>query len=84
MIVWLQLKLLLHKSVARQVRVALKVLPQNPAVLVVVPTITIITLVPSQASVADGLTKFQALPDSTVWFGEQVTAGGAVSTTVTV
>src|SRR6266436_5315226 len=68
---WLHLELLVQWSLACQVRVALKVFPEKPAVFVVVPTIEIITLVPSQASVADGGAKFQVVPYSTVWLGEQ-------------
>src|SRR5438105_1392348 len=65
-------------------RVALKVFPQKPAVFVVVPTMEIITLVPSQASGADGGAKFQVVPYSTVWVGEQLKFGGMVSSTVMV
>jgi hypothetical protein len=56
--VWLQTAELPHASVARQVRVALKVSPH--AALVTVPTIAIL-FVP-QVSVAVGLSNVQGAP----------------------
>jgi hypothetical protein len=81
--VWLQVIELLHESVALHSRVALKVCPQKPAVLVVVLTMERTRLVPSQRSMAEGGIKVQVVPASTVSLGGQVTAGGAESTTVT-
>jgi hypothetical protein len=69
-----------HASVARQVRVALKVFPQ--AGFVTVPTITML-FVP-QVSVAVGALKVQGAAHSTVLLLAQVITGGVVSTTVTV
>ena len=82
--VWLHTALLLHASVARQVRVALNVLPQKPARLVVVLTTTMVTLVPSHGSVVPGIANTQVVPHSTTASFAQVSPGGVVSTTVTV
>src|SRR6266576_584718 len=58
---WLQLLLLPQASVACQVRVASKVLPQWPVVLVTVFNTVIVTLLPL-LSVAVGASKVQAVP----------------------
>ncbi len=55
-----------QESVARQVRMAEKVFPQNPVVLVTVLTIVIVTLVPLVGGV-----KFHGVPHSTIWLGAQ-------------
>src|SRR5882724_4854893 len=79
---WLQEALLPQASVACQIRVASKVVPQWPAVLVTVLTIVIV-LVPL-LSVAVGASKVQALPSSIVLLVLlQVITGAVVSTTVT-
>src|SRR6266851_3601350 len=59
--VWLHMALLLQASVACHVRVASKVLPQWPAVLVTVPTTVIVILVPPM-SVTVGGSKVQTEP----------------------
>src|SRR5262249_39290965 len=74
--------LLPHGSVALQVRVALKVVPQRA--FVVVLTMAIATFVPLQASSAVGGSKFQVVPHSKVRGGAHTIIGGMVSTTVTV
>src|SRR5215475_3631914 len=61
---WLQEALLPQASVACHVRVASKVLPQWPAVLVTVLT-TVMTALPL-LSIAVGTSKVQAAPSSTV------------------
>src|SRR6266404_9553767 len=61
--VWLQVLLLPHGSIAAQVRVALKVLPHSPFVLV--PRMTM-RFVPQASPGAAGGSKPQALPHSTV------------------
>src|SRR5258707_10905886 len=74
--------LLPQRSVACQIRVASKVVPQWPAVLVTVLTIVIV-LVPL-LSVAVGVSKVQGVPNSTVLLVLlQVITGTVVSTTVT-
>src|SRR6266568_2322826 len=78
---WLQSAVLPQASVARQVRVASKVLPQWPAVLVTVLRMVMVAL--PQVSLAVGASKDQALVHSTVLLGTQVMVGGVVSTTVT-
>src|SRR6266446_9890177 len=78
---WLQSAVLPQASVARQVRVASKVLPQWPVMLVTVPRMVIVTL--PQVSVALGASKDQVLVHSTVLWGTQVMVGLVVSTTVT-
>src|SRR5712691_5535264 len=79
---WLQKALLPQRSVACQIRVASKVVPQWPVVLVTVLTIVIV-LVPL-LSVAVGASKVQAAPNSTVLFVLlQVITGAEVSRTVT-
>jgi hypothetical protein len=82
--VWLHTALLLHASVARHVRVAVKVLPHWPARLVTVPVIVRVTLVPSHRSLAVGRSKLHGVPHSTVFSPAQLSEGGVVSTTVTV
>jgi cytochrome c oxidase subunit IV len=82
--VWLQVEKFVHESVARQVRVAVNVRPQKPAVLVTVPRIWMATFVPSQMSLAEGALKFHGVPHSTITFAAQLKAGGVVSTTVMV
>src|SRR6266700_3037440 len=59
--VWLQEALLPQPSVASQVRVASKVLPQCPAVLVTVLSTVIVAATPL-LSVAVGTSKLQAIP----------------------
>src|SRR5437773_6814776 len=71
---WLQSAVLPQASVARQVRVASKVLPQWPAVLVSVLRIVIVAL--PQVSLAVGASKVQALVQSTVLLGTQMIVGG--------
>src|SRR5882724_11033006 len=79
---WLQEALLPRASVAIHTRVASKVVPQWPAVLVTVLTIVIV-LVPL-LSVAVGASKVQAVPNSIVLLVLlQVITGAVVSTTVT-
>src|SRR5437867_11278990 len=64
---WLQSAELPQASVARHVRVASKVLPQWPVMLVTVSRMVIVTL--PQVSVAVGASKDQALVDSTALMG---------------
>src|SRR2546427_7172588 len=80
--VWLHSAVLPQASVARQVRVASKVLPQWPVKLVTVPTMVTVTL--PQASLAVGALNDQAMPQSTVLLGEQLRIGGGWSSTGTV
>src|SRR5437660_1418981 len=61
--IWLQVALLEQQSVACQVRVISK---EQPVPLVVVPTMPMVTLVPQQVSEAEGASKLQAEPHSTV------------------
>src|SRR6185436_7425964 len=72
-------------SLALQVRVML-VRPghRGVAAVVVVLTTRMITLVPSQTSIAKGGVKIIGWPHSMVWFAAQVMLGGVVSTTVIV
>src|SRR5437764_9696227 len=79
---WLHSAVLPQASVARQVRVASKVLPQCPVVLVTVLRMVIATL--PQASLALGASKVQPLAHSTVLLGTTVMVGGVVSRTVMV
>src|ERR1041384_2562360 len=72
--VWLHWAELPQASVAFQVRVASKVLPQWPVRLVTVPTRGMVTL--PQESVAVGGSNDQALVHSTVLLGAQVMVGG--------
>src|SRR5437588_6626201 len=65
--VWLHSPVLPQASVARQVRVASKVLPQWPARFVTVLRIVMVTL--PQVSLAVGASKYQALVHSTVLSG---------------
>src|SRR6266516_6282198 len=74
---WLQSALLPQASVARQVRVTSKVLPQWPVVLVTVLRMVIVTL--PQVSLAPGGSKAQALEHSTVLLGTQRMVGLVVS-----
>src|SRR5712692_5638222 len=79
---WLQELLLPQASVACQVRVASKVLPQCPVTLVTVLRIVIVAL--PLLSVAVGASKVQAVPCSTVLLVLlHVMTGAVVSTTVT-
>src|SRR5205809_7913765 len=71
---WLQSAVLPQASVARQVRVASKVLPQWPVVLVTVLTMMRVTL--PQVSLAVGGSKDQVLVHSTVLLDTQVMVGG--------
>src|SRR5216110_3224841 len=79
---WLQELLLPQASVACQVRVASKVLPQCPVTLVTVLRIVMVAL--PLLSVAVGTSKVQAAPCSTVLLVLlHVITGAVVSTTVT-
>src|SRR5881398_658425 len=71
---WLQSAVLPQASVARQVRVASKVLPQWPVVLVTVLTMMRVTL--PQVSLAVGGSKDQVLVHSTVLPDTQAMVGG--------
>src|SRR5207237_9765378 len=71
---WLQSAVLPQASVARQVRVASKVLPQWPVRLVTVPRMVMVVL--PQESVAVGGSKDQALVHSTVLLSTHVIVGG--------
>jgi hypothetical protein len=79
--VWLQVAALAQASIARHVRFALKVFPQNPARLVRVETTLIVTLVPSQPSLAVGIANPHGVPHSTTRSFAQVKLGGVRSTT---
>src|SRR5436305_1001152 len=68
--IWEQVAVLPQESVARHVRVAAKVFPQNPVTLVTVPRIVIVAV--PQESLAVGASKFQAVVHSTVLLGAQV------------
>src|SRR6266567_4058545 len=79
---WLHRAKLPHASVACQMRVASKVVPQWPVVLVTVLTMVIVLL--PLLSVAVGASKLQAAPCSTVLLVLlHVITGAVVSTTVT-
>jgi hypothetical protein len=78
--VWLQVAWLPQASVARQVRVALKVLPQVRFVVV----LTMAMLFVPQVSLAVGASNVHGVVHSTVLPPTQVITGGVVSTTVTV
>src|SRR5712664_1879732 len=79
---WLQEALLPQASVACHTRVASKVVPQWPAVLVTVLTIVIVLVPPLSDAV--GGSKVQGMPISTVLFVLlQAITGAVVSTTVT-
>src|SRR6266571_509759 len=81
--VWLHWALLPQASVAAQVRVASKVLPQWPAVLVAVLTTVIVAL--PLLSVAVGGSKVQAAPSWTVLLVLlQLMTGAVASITLTV
>src|ERR1051326_7406023 len=79
--VWLHVFVLLHASIAAQVRVAEKVLPQSGLVVVFRMTMR---LVPQASAGALGRSNVHDVPHSTVLFVTQVIVGGVVSTTVTV
>src|SRR5213592_4825762 len=79
--VWLHWALLPQASVASQVRVASKVLPQWPAVLVTVLMIALVTR--PQVSLKVGTSNVQAAVHSTVLSATQMMLGPVVSTTVT-
>ena len=81
--VWLQVEMLVQESVARHVRVAVKLLPQKPTVFVTVLTMVMVTLVPSQMSLATGGVNTHGVPHSTMRLPAQLRLGGVVSTTVT-
>jgi hypothetical protein len=83
-IVWLHVLLFVQGSVARHVRVALKVLLQKPPVFVRVFRIVTFTFVPAQASNALGAVKFQTIPHSTTRLLAHTRFGGVVSITVIV
>ena len=74
--VWLHVELFVQESVARHVRVELKLRPQNPAVLVTVSTSVTMTFVPSQTSFTFGTPKTQEVPHSTIRSGAQLSTGG--------
>src|SRR5437763_560401 len=67
---WLQLAVLPQASVARELRVASKVLPQRPVRLVTVPRMVMVAL--PQVSLAVGVSNDQVLVHSTVLLGTQV------------
>ena len=74
-----------QKSTARQVRVTVNRTGQMLAgTLVIVPTMVIVTFVPSQLSTADGGVKFSGAPHSKVKLVPHVSTGGVVSMTVIV
>jgi hypothetical protein len=77
-----QKELLLQESVACHERVALNVPPTRGFVTVL--TSVMVTLVPSQTSKAEGISKLQAVAHSTVRLVPQVRTGGVVSTMVLV
>ena len=79
--VWLHKAVLVQLSVTRQVRVALKLFGQDPA-LVSVLTMLMVTFVPSQMSLANGGVNCQGKPHSTKRSAAQERFGGVVSTTV--
>jgi len=80
-IVWLHSEWLPQASVARQVRVATKVLPQVKFVTV----LTMVMVGALQLSVAVGASKLNVpAPHSLVLLGLQVMIGGVLSTTATV
>src|SRR5207253_1839120 len=82
--VWLHWALLAQASVAAQVRVAAKVLPQWPVVLVTVLTTVMAMLVPP-LSAAVGWSKLQGVPSWTVLLVLlQLMTGAVVSMTLTV
>src|SRR6266567_1787177 len=83
--VWLHVALLLQPSSACHTRVAVKVFPQKPVVLVVVLN-TLSVAVPLLSVGAGGVSKVQAAPNCTVLLALplQLSAGGVVSITVTV
>src|SRR5947208_3745825 len=70
---WLHSAVLPQASVARQVRVASKVLPQWPVRLVTVLRMVMVAV--PQVSLAVGASKFQVLVHSTVLLGTQVIVG---------
>src|SRR4030095_6832401 len=78
---WLHSAKLPQSSVARQVRVASKVFPQRPVLLVVV--LSTVTIALPHVSLAEGASKFQAAVHSTVLSATQVIVGFVVSRTVT-
>jgi len=78
--VWLHIAALPHASIARQVRVAVKVCPQ-PALVTVLTMV--IAAFASQASVALGGSKDQAAPHSTDLLAAHVITGGVVSVALT-
>jgi hypothetical protein len=82
MMVWLQVALLPHWSVARQVRVAEMVRPHREFVTVL--TTTTVTFVPSQRSEAVTEAKLHGNPHSRIRSEPQLRTGGLVSTTRTV
>src|SRR3989442_414026 len=78
---WLHRALLPQASVASQVRVASKVLPQWPAVLVTVLTMALVAK--PQVWLKVGASSVEAAVHSTVLLATQVMVGAVVSTTVT-
>src|SRR2546422_537476 len=80
--VWLHVALLLQPSVARQVRVAVSVVPHK--MLVIVSATTSVTLLPSQRSLATGASKSYGVPHATIRLETHAIAGAVESTTVMV
>src|SRR5439155_19437981 len=78
---WLQSAKLPQASVARQVRVASKVLPQCPVRLVTVPRMVMVAL--PQVSLAAGVSKVQLLVHSTVLLLTRSVGGGVGYSCVT-
>src|SRR5205823_3640512 len=78
---WLQRALLPQASVASHVRVASKVFPQWPTLLVTVLTMALVTN--PQVSLKLGASNVQAAVQSTVLSATQVMLGAVVSTAVT-
>ena len=79
--VWLQVLVLLHSSIAAHIRVAEKLAPQIGFVTVLRMTIR---LVPQESAGALGGSKDQGVPNSTVRLVPQVMVGKVLSSTVTV
>src|SRR5438105_7724301 len=69
---WLHLTRLLQPSIASQVRVAMKVFPQNSFVSATVLTSRMVIASPSHESLAIGGSKFHAFPSSMVLSGAQL------------
>jgi hypothetical protein len=84
-IVWLQVLVLVQKSLALQLRVTVKRTGQTLiGTFVTVPVIVTVTFVPSQLSTADGGVNTRGAPHSMVKLVPQLSTGGVVSTIVSV